>query len=463
MSTVLNVAQLLLLLGLGFLYFMGLGWLFADFLLHRDTADKYKNVSLLQKTPLAITLGFIINYGISLLFRSLSISLTIGGVISIIGIWRFFSQYLKATGRNNESPNKWGGAIFICLLYLSPILYKPLVDWDARSIWFFHAKMIYTAGSFGLSAGWQHPSIQFSHTDYPNLVPGIAAQFAHILGYWNEYIPKISLVFILIPAIMWFFTFADKSFSFATLILLFPFGMSLWIWNGYMDGYLSLYLSVAMLLLGRYIQHSQSIDLISSMICLILLLYLKNEGLLAAIPGFLSCGIAVILMKNKDHPGIKHQKSSWRNLITTVLVLLPLLAWNMYKLNYGLSNDLQIGTSQSITRILERINNGSYSLVVNQTYTQIEGALLLLGLVCFSAIARNQRIPKTIIPALTTATFYYAGVLAIYIQTPHDLQWHLNSSAGRTMLPVTGCIFVACYWILDALEKQISTITTETI
>lgn len=442
---------------------MGLGWLVIEFQFHRDPTDNYRNDLLLQKIPLAVTLGFIVNYGISLLFQSLSTSIAIGIIISIIGIWRFFTHYFTTIDHNSESPNKWVGAIFICLLYLSPILYKPLADWDARSIWFFHAKMIYTAGSFGPSAGWQHPSVIFSHTDYPNLVPGIAAQFAHILGYWNEYIPKISLVFILIPAVMWLFTFADKSFSFATLILLFPFGMSLWIWNGYMDGYLSLYLSVAMLLLNRYFQHSRSIDLVSGTVCLVLLLYLKNEGVLAVIAGILSFMIAVVLMKIKDRAGIIYQKFSWKNLATATLVLLPFVLWGIYKLNYGLSNDLQIGAPQSMARILERMNDGSYNLVISHTYKHIEGALLLLGLLFFSAIARNQPIPKIIIPTLTTATIYYIGVLTIYIQTPHDLQWHLNSSASRTMLPVTGCIFVACYLILDTLEKQARTVTAKTL
>lgn len=93
MSTVLNIAQLFLLLGLGFLYFMGLGWLVIEFQFHRDPTDNYRNDLLLQKIPLAVTLGFIVNYGISLLFQSLSTSIAIGIIISIIGIWRFFTHY----------------------------------------------------------------------------------------------------------------------------------------------------------------------------------------------------------------------------------------------------------------------------------------------------------------------------------------------------------------------------------
>src|SRR5258706_16435582 len=67
----------------------------------------------------------------------------------------------------------------------------------------FHAKMIYTAGAFGQSTGWQNPVVAFSHPDYPNLVPTLAAQAAFVVGFWNEYIPKISLFFMLGPSIIW--------------------------------------------------------------------------------------------------------------------------------------------------------------------------------------------------------------------------------------------------------------------
>jgi hypothetical protein len=64
-----------------------------------------------------------------------------------------------------------------------------------------------------------------------------------------------------------------------------------------------------------------------------------------------------------------------------------------------------------------------------------------------------QRVPKMVFPALTTATIYYFGIVIIYLITPQNLEWHLNTSASRTMLSVAGCIFVACYFILNSLEN----------
>jgi hypothetical protein len=441
-------------LGLGFLYFIGLGWLIMELLFHQDSICGHENILLLRKIPLGITLGLIANYGVSLLFQSLSTGLTIGATISIVGIWRFLSSCLRSIKCNKESSNKWVGIIFICLLYISPILLNPLYEWDARSIWFFHAKMISSAGSFGPSAGWQHPSVFFSHVDYPNLVPGMAAQATHILGYWNEYIPKISLVFMLVPAVMWLFNFACKSFSFVYLLLLFPFSLSGLIWNGYMDGYLSIYLLISMLLFGRYIQHNELIDLISGMICLILLLYLKNEGQLAVLVGTIALVFVDFLLKKDGHGGIKFCILNRRCALVGAIVLLPFVVWNIYKMNYGLSNDLQINTVQSVNRAIERLNDNAYSLIINNTYNQIESSLLLFGLLYFALIAQKQSVSKATIPALMVAAIYFIGMNVVYLLTPHDLKWHLNKSVDRTMLPVAGCIFVACYFILDVLEKN---------
>lgn len=454
MSTALNTAYVLFLLGSGFLYFGGQGWLIVELLSHQQVSHSDMNNPLLRKIPLAIILGLITNYGISLLFQSLPISLSIGVLVSFIGIWRFVPHCLQSLNLNNESSNKWIGTVFICLLYICPILFKPLIDWDARSIWFFHAKMIYTAGSFGSSAGWQHPSVAFSHVDYPNLVPGVAAQVAYMLGYWNEYIPKISLVFMLVPAVMWLFTFAQKAYSFVFLLLLVPFSLTNLIWNGYMDGYLAIYLSIAMLLFGRYIRFNELIDIISGMVCIVLLLYLKNEGQLAFLVGIIAILSVEFLLKKDDYIGKRLCIYNPRYIVASVIVLFPFVAWNIYKSHYGLLNDMQIGTIQSVERIIERINDKSYGLIIENTYLQVESFLLLFGLLYFALIVQKQLFPKITIPALMVAVIYFMGINIVYLLTPQDLEWHLRVSVGRTMLPVAECITVACYFLLDSLESQ---------
>ena len=363
--------------------------------------------------------------------------------------------YPKRRWPDSSFINRWIGIVFISLIYLSPIIAKPLSDWDARSIWFFHAKMIYTAGSIGQMAGWQHISVIFSHTDYPNLVPILAAQTAFILGFWNEYVPKISLFFMLVPAIAWLFNFSQRSFSFVILLLLIPFSFGGWLWNGYMDGFLALYFSVAMLLLGSYMISAKSSNLIASIFCLISLIYIKNEGSLAALIGL--CIATLIYFKDRKLLTLKSLLSNWRFYIVNLVMLVPFLLWGVYKQQWHLSNDLEIGTVPFFLRIINRLADGSYRLIFKSSFQQIEGAVLLLGVLCAATFAKNKSLSRESFPALIAALIYYLGMIIIYLGTPSDLVWHLNTSIERTLLSVNGCIFVGCYFILRQIETHETT------
>jgi hypothetical protein len=438
-------------------YLLGLGWLAVGPLLHGSLTIKKRDLSLLQEIPLMMLSGLIINYGIILSFQTLLFAVIIGCIISLVGISCFTFFLIRFhTWHMLISPSLiiWVGISFICLIFLSPIVTEPLAAWDARSIWFFHAKMIYVAGSIGFSAGWQDPSIAFSHPDYPNLVPALAAQVAYAIGFWNEYIPKISLFFILIPAVTWLFTFARRSFSFIILLFLIPFCFYQQIWNGYMDGYLAFYFSIAMLLLGRHIISSQPVDLVSSVCCLLFLLYIKNEGALAAVIGLFLI-ILVPILKNKNVFYKKHLFVKWKFPIAGLISLVPFILWTIYKQCWKLSNDLVIGTTSSFLNIIRRLTDGSVSLIFQSLFPQIKGALLLLALLCILYILWKKQLVKESLPALLAAGVYLLGMIIVYLLSPNDLAWHLATSIDRTMLSVNACVFIGCYFILNTIENEV--------
>ena len=450
MPIVISAIKLCLVIILGLFFLLGQGWLVIGPLIHGSLISKKKEIPLLHEIPLVMMSGLIFNYGIVLLFQSLRISFLVGGITSICGNCCFLIYFFRYHQLQNLSPasiKKWTGIAFIGLLFLCPILAEPLSDWDARSIWFFHAKMIYTANTIGLAAGWQNTSAAFSHADYPNLVPVLAAQVTSVVGFWNEYIPKLSLLFMLLPGLAWLFTFGRKSFSFGILLLLVPFSFSAWMWDGYMDGYLALYFAIAMLLLGRYIKSSQVIDLISCICCLIALLYIKNEGIAAALTGF--CLLIIIrLVKKKPYSPVKFW-INWKYYFIGVAALMPFFLWEVYKQRWNLSNDLGIGTIQGFTRIVSRLTDGSYKLILQNVFAQVNGAIELLGLVYFASVARKKSFAKESLPALIAAGVYCLGIIIVYLLTPNDLVWQLNNSISRTMLPVKGCIYIGSYYLLS--------------
>lgn len=430
-------------------------------ILHKSLLYKKNDTLLIHEIPLIYITGLIINYSITLLFKPLHISLILSGIFSTIGLV-CYALYLFKSYRGHHiiwpSLCQWMGVLVVCTLFLGPIITEPLKDWDARSIWFFHGKMIYEAETICREAGWQHPSVAVTHPDYPKLIPALSAQSAYIIGFWNEYFPKISLLFILIPAIILIFSFAERSYSFVFLLLLIPFSFYRWLWNGYMDGYFAMFLSLAMLLFGRYLIRLTFIDLAASISCLTVLLYLKNEGLLAVLSGMITIILFALLSNNIKTVNILQglSRRKWSYGTATLTAIFPLLIWSFYKRLWGLESDLQIFSLGAITRILTRLHDGSYLLIMQSMYEQLKIPVMLLGLIYFASIARKISLSKNHLSPLVTGGIYCLGIFVVYLLTPQDLSWHLQYSIDRTMLPITGCIYVTCYMIFKKIECSFS-------
>lgn len=457
MSTAINFVKLFLLITTCTGYFVGLGWLVVGPLLHGNYIHRRNEISRIYELALILISGLIINYGVVLVVQSLRLSFIVGGVLAFIGLILYLLMLVKSSKNNPFSKNdllKLLGIVLVCGLFLGPILFIPLMEWDPRSIWFFHAKMIFSSGFFSQITGWQNSSvIDISHADYPNLVPTMAGQITYLMGFWNEYLPKLSLLFLLIPAVLHLFSFSNRSFSFFSLIILVIFSFSPKLWDGHMDGYLAVFLAISMLLLGRYFKDSNSNDLFSSLLCLTLLPYLKNEGALAVIAGF--CSILFVILIKKTHFSIKtFVIKNWKFLIFFLLLTLPFGIWTYYKRQWGLSNDLGLGTNQMFEQISIRLNDGSLAIISEKIISQLENGLMLLGLLIIASLVFLKRISKVVLPAIIAAGIYSLGMVVIYLATPLKLINHLNDSVSRTMLTVNACIFIACYLLILNLEKD---------
>ncbi|HCS39492.1 MAG TPA: hypothetical protein DIW44_07905 [Anaerolineaceae bacterium] len=457
MLTAVNSIKLLLLIALGLIYFIGLGWLVIGPLLHGSLVNRKNTESRFLELSIIFISGLIINYGIVLLVHSLKISFVIGCILAIIGSGFYIAMVFKSIKQNPFTHNsviQMFGTILVCGLFLGPILFTPLMEWDARSIWFFHGKMIFNAGSFSQLTGWQNPAvIDFSHADYPNLLPTMAAQIAYLAGYWNEYLPKLSLFFLLVPAVNLLFTFSKRTFSFLFLIILVLFSYSPKLWDGHMDGYLALFFAISMLLLGRYIKFSKTLDLLSSVLCLLILIYFKNEGNLALLAG--ACAILLTLLLKKNKISFRMIiKEYWKYFPFIILLLIPFGLWSFYKLRWGLSNDLGLGTNQSLDQLAIRINDGSYKIILERVYGQLQNCLMLLAFLLVASLVFLKKIQKEFLPAIIASGLYCLGMIFVYLVTPLNLVTHLNDSVSRTMLSVIACIYIACYYLVSSLEKN---------
>ena len=94
----------------------------------------------------------------------------------------------------------------------------------------------------------------------------------------------------------------------------------------------------------------------------------------------------------------------------------------------------------------------SFSTILLRSYQEISGAVLIL-IICLTAILIwKKEINKVIYLPLISSLLIFLGLVTVYLSTPHDLTWHLNTSVDRTMLPVIGGILIASYYLLESIE-----------
>jgi hypothetical protein len=343
LSIVLDSLRLLSLILAGSLYFLGLGWLIIGPILHGSLIVQDRKDPFFNEFPLIFLSGLILNFALALLLRNLNQGLIINGLLAVIGLLFLIIPPLSARNARPSSKKiiwQWITAVLLLVCFIPPILAIPTANGDARTMWFFFGKMMFYAGTVGPEAGWTHPSVVISHVDYPIFVPMLAAQVMHIFGFWNEYLPRISVLFIYIPAIFWLMSFSKKTFSFVLLALLIPFRFFPWIWDGHMDGLLAIYFAISLLVLSRFIESDNKLDLLFSIACIGASLSIKNEGALAFIAW--ACAILYLFMKF----GWKRRftkKDNWNYVIFGLFVTFPYILWQVYLKIWHVQNDLQIG------------------------------------------------------------------------------------------------------------------------
>lgn len=439
------------------LYFLGLGWLAAGYILHGSLIKKHREISRLQESALVMLMGIVFNYGLVLIFQELKISFLVGALLAAPGIVTYFI-YLRSRQAawqfSSGSIAKITVILAINFLLLIPLVFQPLQEWDARSFWFFNAKMIYTAGTIGLQAGWQNPAVSWANLDYPKLIPVMAAQVAYISGFWNEYLPKLAIFFVFIPGVSLLVSKIKKPVSSILVLLLIPFSFYPFIWNGYMDGLLGLLFATSLLLLVRYFQSNNSTELISSLICAAFLINLKNEGILAFISILCSVLLGWLVYK-KDVKARVLLKSEWKRLTGLLIMFVPFLIWSFLKKSWHLTNWLDVSTAETFAKLSARLQDGSIRMILKYEIKYIATILVILLMTAVALSLWKIKPPRGLLLAFTGVGLYFLGITLIYFITPFDLSWHLNTSTDRTMLGVNAGIIILSFLILEKIEDHI--------
>ncbi|RYZ77836.1 MAG: hypothetical protein EOP05_00420 [Proteobacteria bacterium] len=434
------------LLGLGLLGITPLGnrlWLVTS-----DSSETFRGLALL------LSWGVIFNFGIFMFSPAITHSVLTGTVLSIAGYilnYRFAIELLKKSFTLSPPPIVF--ALMIIALGVQ-ILLHPLQEWDARSIWFFHAKFFYFNGSAFSLVGWTNPNYGFSHPDYPVLVPALASQVATVVGNWNEYLPKASILLMLIPALLLLSSYFRKRWSFVFLILMQLFVTLKFIDNGLMDGLIALYASLALLELAiAPLSKFKSLLVVSFFA---LAVGLKNEGQLLV----LSIGLAFLISSLRFQKfTLRMPRISIRELrigLLTILLFVPQVLWMLHVKELGLKNDMNLGMS-SVSIILNRLTDvHSWILIGSSMFVKSH---LIFWLPIFWLITKAEQHFGRVLGSSRIFHLFFAiysvGLIAVYLSTPYDLKWHLSTSTTRTTLPLLLAMSGAAYVRLRNIDQNL--------
>jgi len=338
---------------------------------------------------------------------------------------------------------------FLALCILSFLLFlivrSPLLAWDARSIWFFHAKrMFYDGWLYARLDDYGH----FSHNDYPDMVPSLAASITRAVNVWNEVLPKLAIFLAIVPALMTLLRLLRTEVSRFLLgvILIGPILIGprhAILVNGLMDGILGVYMAALMLSSCRLLAHGPEyakLSLAERLTCPLLLAILcglKNEGLVIGL-FYLVTFTTVLFLNRYPHLVIA------RFVAASTAAFVPVMIWKIRLVSAHISNDLVEQGGGALTRVMPRLNvHDLESIIVATQLLPIATLMMVVGFWARAKLATKWFL-------LSMVGMYYLILFGLYLSTPLDLGFHLGTSAHRVIYPLMLTLVVFCIWSWEA-------------
>lgn len=302
-------------------------------------------------------------------------------------------------------------------LFIILILGTPLFDWDAKYIWFFHAKRIFLDNHLYTQLdNYFSPS----HNDYPVLVPALAASLAKMVGHWNEVYPRLSVVLVIAPVFIAMKVVLKRPAFYGLWIAGVLIASGKYLINGYMDAILGITVGLSCCLLCRFYQEKKDS---SSYWLLILTLFtlphIKNEGLLASL-------LLVFVMT----PKMIATRRYW---------ILPALSFAFYYFIWKRPVTLAgiVVTDLFVPGITDRfLSRISSSAELHEIVRSIGSISSIYFFILFLGLGFSSRNYKKWAPGVFVVASYSLAMFIIYLITALELKWHLDHSVDRTFLVV---------------------------
>jgi len=362
-----------------------------------------------EKISLIMSLLIINNY--------LLLSLNLPQIITKIN-FLVFLLFVLIFYSKNFSENIFLKISFLFIIFIS--LGVVTDGWDARSIWLFHAKRIFYENTiFSIADNYA----SFSHNAYPTLAPAFAASLGKLVGHWNEIFPKIAFSFIFLPVLI-FSTSLFKNSHYLIFLSIIFFTIGNYLFNGWADGLLAAYFCLSVLMMYLIIisddsHYKNNIYNFIGFCFFITLTLIKNEGLALLSIIFL---VTFLMLIYKSQLSKKIY-----SLIILSLSFLPIFLWKYYCFLNGIGNEF---INQDIfTNLFPRIF--SLSNYADITYFLYINEKFLIPLIFFLISFKIKWNRELFIFVSSIFLLYSIILYFIFLSTPHDFAWQLNTSAAR--------------------------------
>jgi hypothetical protein len=357
---------------------------------------------------------------------------------------------------------RWAAAIFATALPLFAFtLSEPLRAFDARLVWFFGGRIIFTAGHLPFAAFQRLPSHWgpdyrlFMNPDYPKLLGALAASVATMAGYWNDYLPKLAVLVLYTLALVGLVEAGWRARAIAlNLVLTLEPHYRHFVESGMLDVHVALLTLVALSALVRAAEaragdaraSSASVGVAVAAVAVASQLKYEGRALAALVLGAALLVRAVAPRELRPHARLG------------VLLFAPTALWLVEARLFRLPGYLQYsgGIPVALARLRTDLPSTILPGILGDTRTVVGLVSLGLGVAGARLVAPAASIgdwsrwPGLRLTVLTALG--YAGALAgIYLLTPYARPAEqMQTSVGRATLPLEAALVAGA---VAALER----------
>jgi hypothetical protein len=351
----------------------------------------------------------------------------------------------------------WTAAIFATALPLWGLtMSEPIQAYDARVVWFFGGRIIFSEGHLSIEAfrqlmsHWGPDYRLFMNPDYPKLVGVLAASVATMAGYWNDYLPKLailvlhSLSLVGLVAAGW----RVRAIALNLVLTLQPQHRHL-VESAMLDVHVALLALVSISALARAaeVDDARGGAIGVAVAALAVASQLKAEGR----------ALALIVLVAALVTGAVARRELVRSA-RLLLLFAPMALWLAEVRVFHVPGYLQYsgGIPVALSRLRTDLWSSIVPGIVGQTHTVVGLASLALAIAAARVLAPTETIrawarwPVLGVGVLTALG--YAGVLVgVYLITPYARpSEQMEVSVGRATLPIEAVLVATA---LAALER----------